>query len=187
MKISLKGFYRQLIRVEDYGDFENVLTSWVKEFFVRNNKKSFEKILRLMENQKEDVNWFSSLVGFFYEHGLGVVVDKNKSLELYLFTINNDDGKNKKLVSVYQIINIIIAKYLLSFSYYKDILLDKRNSFTKNYLESMHIMLNSQFENFNGLEIDVCKDEINSIEKYLKSGSKGNQVKKEKELINLNN
>ena len=66
---------------------------------------------------------FQSLTGFFYDHGIGdtKIIDKEKSLMLYyLSSINKFESEN--LDSVYQILNVIIAKYLLSIRYYKDVL-----------------------------------------------------------------
>ena len=69
LKEFLKEFYRQIIRIENYTNVENILTEWVQEFF-NNNKKNPENILRLMEDHEENENWFSGLIGFFYEHGI---------------------------------------------------------------------------------------------------------------------
>ena len=128
LKEFLKGFYHQVIKIEYYDNFEIILTEWTKDFFSL-NKKSSETVLKLMENHEENENWFSSLIGFFYEHGISDdnIIDENKSLELYLLSINMD----KKLITVYQLINIIIAKILLSIYYYKDIILNKRDSVVK--------------------------------------------------------
>ncbi|GES92221.1 Sel1-like repeat protein [Rhizophagus clarus] len=123
-----------------------------------------------MEDHEENVNWFSSLIGFFYDHGIGVSkIDKNKSLEYYLLAINIKN--DKKLISVYQILNIIIAKHLLSFHYYKDIILNKKNLISKKVesLENIHVTSQIQYENFNGLEINLYKDEIITIENYFES------------------
>src|SRR5207247_651254 len=109
------------------------LIEWIKEFF-NNNEKDLENILRLMEDHEENENWFSGLIGFYYEHGIGNkygIIDKNNSLKFYLLSINNnnyydnnendndddddnendDDDKNKKLFSIYQLLNIIISKF----------------------------------------------------------------------------
>src|SRR5256885_15455789 len=86
LKEFLKEFYRHIIRIENYSNFKNILTEWMKEFFDY-NKKDPETILKLMKDHEESENWFSSLIGFFYEYGLvdgGNTFDKNKSLELYL-------------------------------------------------------------------------------------------------------
>src|SRR6266480_3113258 len=121
-------------------------------------------ILGLMKNHEGNENWFSSLIGFFYEHGIGdtYIVDKQMSLKFYLSSIIE---RNEKLVSVYQILNIIIAKYLLSFYYYKDIISNKREREFSGNVHEISVPQN-QFEKFNGLEINICKDEINIIEIY---------------------
>ncbi|CAB4472872.1 unnamed protein product [Rhizophagus irregularis] len=202
LKEFLKEFYRQIIKIENYTKYENILMEWIKEFF-NYNEKDLKKILKLMEDHEEKENWFSSLIGFFYEYGINnndddddnddddIIIDKNKSFKLYLLSINNyeNDKNNKKLISIYQLLNIIISKYLLSFYYYKDILY-KRNITIKEFksLENTHVMSYNQFENFNGLEINLCKDEINSMEKYFESTDKSsNDYDNKKELMELNN
>ncbi|CAB4472937.1 unnamed protein product [Rhizophagus irregularis] len=159
LKEFLKDFYRQIIKIEHYPNFEIILKEWTEDYFIYNEKDT-EIILNLMENHEESENWFSSLIGFFYEHDIGFddtkFIDKNESLKLYLLSIKKDE-----INSMYHLLNIIIAKYLLSFYYYKDIILDKKNTITKR-LENLSY---DQFENFNGLEINLCKDEINTIEK----------------------
>jgi hypothetical protein len=175
LKEFLKDFYRQIIRIEHFPNFENILTEWMKYYFIYNEKES-EIILKLMENHEQSDNWFSSLIGFFYEFGIGLnddyyIINKNKFLKLYLFSI-----KKVEINSMYHLLNIIIAKYLLSYYYYKDIILDKKNSITKK----LEYMSYDQFENYNGLEINLCKDEISTIEKYFESPDKGfNQNKME--------
>ncbi|EXX71290.1 uncharacterized protein OCT59_028665 [Rhizophagus irregularis] len=151
LKEFLKEFYRQIIKIENYTKYENILMEWIKEFF-NYNEKDLKKILKLMEDHEEKENWFSSLIGFFYEYGINnndddddddIIIDKNKSFKLYLLSINNyeNDKNNKKLISIYQLLNIIISKYLLSFYYYKDILY-KRNIIIKEFksLENTHVM-----------------------------------------------
>ncbi|CAB4393363.1 unnamed protein product [Rhizophagus irregularis] len=202
LKEFLKEFYRQIIKIENYTKYENILMEWIKEF-LNYNEEDLKKILKLMEDHEEKENWFSSLIGFFYEYGINnddddddnddddIIIDKNKSFKLYLLSINNyeNDKNNKKLISIYQLLNIIISKYLLSFYYYKDILY-KRNIIIKEFksLENTHVMSYNQFENFNGLEINLCKDEINSMEKYFESTDKSsNDYDNKKELMELNN
>ncbi|CAB4393288.1 unnamed protein product [Rhizophagus irregularis] len=148
LKEFLKDFYRQVIRIEYYSKYEHILKEWIKDYF-NDNEKSPEIILNLMKNHEESENWFSSLIGFFYEH-------KNNSLKLYSLSINKD-GIN----SMYHLLNIIIAKYLLSFYYYKDIIMGKKGSIAKK-LENMSY---DHFEYFNGLKINLHKDEIGTIEK----------------------
>ncbi|CAB4472922.1 unnamed protein product [Rhizophagus irregularis] len=195
LKEFLKGFYRRIVKIDsnNYENFEDILLTWLQYFFF-SNKKNPEIILKLMENHKENENWFSSLIGFFYDHNIiSSIIDKDKSLKLYLLSIYNYKDENKKLITdMYQLLNIIISKYLLSFYYYREIILYERNFIEKEfeYLENVHhVMSHNQVENFDGLEINLCKDEINTMEKYFESRDKGFdeiQIKKRK-LIELNN
>src|SRR6266542_5477215 len=89
LKEFLKGFYHQIIKIDNFENFEKILMEWTKEFFnnQNNEKNSIEKVLKLMENHKENENWFSSLTGFFYEYydvlndfnNNNIIIDKNKS------------------------------------------------------------------------------------------------------------
>ncbi|PKC60805.1 HCP-like protein [Rhizophagus irregularis] len=207
----LKEFYHQLITINNYSNYENILKDWMKEFFDNQENKDPEIVLKLMENHKENKNWFSSLIGFFYEYYINdsnIYINKNKSLELYMISINNNKNNNNKdnnndeeeeedenKTSMYQLINIIIGKYLLSLYYYKDIILNKRKLISKefNNLENVQVMSHNQYENFNGLKISICNDEINTIEKYFESfdkSSNNNQIdltKEKEKLVELNN
>ncbi|CAB4387583.1 unnamed protein product [Rhizophagus irregularis] len=192
LKEFLKDFYRKIIRIDHHSRFENILIDWIQDYFNDNNKNS-EMILKLMENHKESENWFSSLIGFFYEHDISIndnntnINNKNDFIKFYLLSIKNYE--NKKLTCIYQLLNLIISKYLLSIYYYKDIIFDKRNLISKSF-ESANVMSLNQFEYFNGLlEINLRKDELSTIEKYFESlnndSNKINYIKR-KELEKLN-
>ncbi|RIA97753.1 hypothetical protein C1645_732152 [Glomus cerebriforme] len=56
----------------------------------------------------------------------------------------------------------------IGFFYEYDILC-KKVSTKLEYLEDVHVMSHNQYENFNGLEINLCKDEINVIENYFEN------------------
>src|SRR4051812_42478449 len=92
----LKSFYHQIINIEYYNKYESILSDWVQEFLIY-NEKSPEIILKLMEDHEENENWFSSLIGFFYDCDLVHTIDKNKSFDLYLLSINKyEKHENKK-------------------------------------------------------------------------------------------
>ncbi|CAB5380059.1 unnamed protein product [Rhizophagus irregularis] len=193
LKEFLKEFYRKIINLENYIKYEELLSDWIQNFFIEKEKDT-KIILKLMENHEENENWFSSIIGFFYENGINndnIIIDKNKSLKLYSLVSIYNDKKNKNLISTHQILNIIISKYLLSFYYYKDILY-KKDLIAKEFRNSeiANVMSYNQFESFNGLEISICNDEINYIEKYFESfvkDSNESQNVKKKELMELNN
>ncbi|CAB4481150.1 unnamed protein product [Rhizophagus irregularis] len=136
LKDFLKDFYQKIIDTNNYPfTFENILIEWIK-----NIDKNTNLILKLMQNHKESKLWFSSIIGFFYQYGIGCIIDKNKALEFYLLAINNKENniiyqnftnlcslEDEFDDNILQNINVNIGKYLLSMFYYKDIILDKIN------------------------------------------------------------
>ena len=41
------------------------------------------------QDHKKYQIWFTSIVGFFFQHGIGCDVNRNMALELYLMIVNN--------------------------------------------------------------------------------------------------
>src|SRR3954454_1980375 len=141
LKEFSRDFYQKIIDINDFNVLENTLSEWIMDIN-KNNKP----ILELM--QKNEF-WFSSIIGFFYQHGIGCDANKDKSLKLYLLAVNNDHegSSNQKFINLhllesnneFDIVknNIMIGKYLLSLFYYKDIILEnKLNDFIIKYLKS---------------------------------------------------
>jgi len=71
---------------------ENTLCEWVRNFFEEKNK-STKEYLEFIQNHEKKIS-FSSVIGFFYQYGIGCEVDKNKALEMYLLAIKQDDINN---------------------------------------------------------------------------------------------
>src|ERR1044072_367777 len=112
LKELIKEFYHKLINTNDFNDyFENNLYQWIKNIFGQIDKNA-ETYLKFMQDHEESEIRFTSLIGFFYQHGIGCTVDTNKALKMYLSAIKRDEFQN---------INALIAKYLLALFYYKDI------------------------------------------------------------------
>ncbi|CAG8538415.1 9765_t:CDS:1, partial [Funneliformis caledonium] len=54
----------------DLENFENNVTKWVK-LIEESQRIDFNTIIELMRNHHKSDSWFSSLIGFFYQHGIG--------------------------------------------------------------------------------------------------------------------
>ncbi|GES98862.1 Sel1 repeat family protein [Rhizophagus clarus] len=89
----LKDFYYKIIETKEFNNFENISIKWIRNEII-NNKKSTVKILELMQNHEESNVWFTSLMGFFYQFGIGCNIDKKRAMELYYLAINNETEKN---------------------------------------------------------------------------------------------
>src|SRR6266540_1767472 len=113
LKKLIKDFYNRIINTNSFDNFENLSIEWIKNTLTHNYMNA-ETFLESIQNHKV---LFSSLIGFFYQHGIGCNVNKDKALEMYLLTIKQDKVRT---------INNSIAKYLLSLLYYKDIILGNK-------------------------------------------------------------
>src|SRR5688572_2766924 len=104
LKESIKHFYNRIIDTDSFNDFENSSIEWIKNTLEHHGMNS-EGFLESIRNQPM---MFSSLIGFFHQHGIGCDVSKDKALEMYLLAIEQEKVPT---------INGTIAKYLLSLFY----------------------------------------------------------------------
>src|SRR5436189_5166526 len=130
LKEFSRNFHQKIIDINDFCIFEKHLIEWIK-----NIDKNTKTILELMQCSNNK-NFFTSIIGFFYQYGICCDVDENKALEMYLLAINNEESlriqftnlnlleENDDVFNILQNNNIIIGKYLLSLFYYKDIILE---------------------------------------------------------------
>jgi TPR repeat protein len=134
LKEFIKDFYNKIIETNDFSNFDYISNDWIK-FNLENNNKDPEKILKMMENHKESKFWFTSLIGSFYQFGIGCNINRGKALDFYLISIDNKIENdflnldfnqlhlienNEDTFELLQYKNIMIGKYLLAFFYYKD-------------------------------------------------------------------
>src|ERR1051325_11494634 len=113
LKEFSRDFYRKIIDTMDF-DTIYTLSEWIKSI------DDTKTILELMKNHKENEFWFSSIIGFFYQYGIGCDVDKNKALELYLLAVSNEKSLIQKFANLnlldendnkFENINIVNGKY----------------------------------------------------------------------------
>src|SRR6266498_4985031 len=142
-KEFIKNFYNRIINTDSFDDFENLSIKWIK-VTLECNDVNVETFLESIQDHRIG---FSSLIRFFYQHGIGCNVNKDKALEMYLLAIKQDKV---------QTINNTIAKYLLSLFYYKDIILVNKSSIN-NPLKN-EIMI-SQFVNPNEPDRNMIDDD----------------------------
>ena len=57
LKEFIKGFYRQIMKIQNLTKFEIILTELIEDFFNYNEKNS-KTTLKLMENHEENEKWF---------------------------------------------------------------------------------------------------------------------------------
>ncbi|RIA97015.1 hypothetical protein C1645_814678 [Glomus cerebriforme] len=188
-----KDFYLKIINIINTNDlykFENILFEWIKSI-----DENIEIILELMQNHKENEFLFSSIIGFFYQCGIGCNIDKNKALDLYLLTVKNERislNQNSIILSLsvdeidndfnkLQDINLIIGKYLLSLFYYKDHILDERSLINSNDIVIKYLKLARKDDPIAQYNLGYCyqygqgvnQDSNKAFEWYSKSANNG--------------
>src|ERR1044072_4734801 len=93
LKEFSRDFYQIIVNINDWNTFEITLSEWINDI-----NKNTKTILALL--QKNEF-LFSSIIGFFYQYGIGCdVIDKSKSLKLYLFAVNNEKSPNQKYTNL---------------------------------------------------------------------------------------
>ena len=91
LKEFSRDFYQKIIDTNDFNIFEITLKEWIMGIDI-----NAITILELMQNHQENEYLFSSIIGFFYQHGIDCDVNKSEALELYLSAVNNEKPSTKK-------------------------------------------------------------------------------------------
>ncbi|RIA88266.1 hypothetical protein C1645_826637 [Glomus cerebriforme] len=191
IKKFLKDFYSKIIETNNFNNFENILIEWIENFLLKNNKNP-QIILKIMQNHKENLLLFSSLIGFFYQHGIGCNVNRDDALNLFFLTFNNnnnynndddyyyDDGNN-----IININNINETQKEINFlnKNFKNLHLIKEND-NNNLLKMMNIIIGKYLLSLfyyndiitnNEIRI-VSENQRKEFEKKLKSALEGNVI-----------
>ncbi|GBB88408.1 hypothetical protein RclHR1_00150004 [Rhizophagus clarus] len=142
-------------------------------------KKVFETMTILNSQSNFD---YSSLIGIFYQYGIGCDVDKDKSFEIFSNIIKNNILKefsfNQKNGTItfnddnIKELNEIITHYFYSLSFYKDIILNKGKNH-KLYVRSSE-KGDSLSQYYVGNHYYLEKDYKKAIEWFSKSSEGGN-------------
>src|SRR6266540_1317581 len=84
----LNDFYHRVIysnNIDDFENFENKTIKWAEE----SQSTNLKKIIKSIGSHQKNESWFSGLIRFFHQHGIGgCEINKNKALELYLLAVN---------------------------------------------------------------------------------------------------
>ncbi|RIA91681.1 kinase-like domain-containing protein [Glomus cerebriforme] len=151
-----------------------IVTNWLNEFIKNhrgvNEHLSSKYLLEMMLNHKHQ-NYFTNLLGFFYDYGIGCdEMDQMKAFEFYLkgsiddeinlysnFYNNNYKNNYKNSFISLKIILLSIGQYFLGLFYYKEII-------------DTQCMLGYLYEQ----GIGTPKNKIKAFEWYMKSAEGGN-------------
>ncbi|EXX57741.1 uncharacterized protein OCT59_028835 [Rhizophagus irregularis] len=144
-----------------------------------------KNVFKIITSNSKNIFCYSSLIGFFYQYGIGCEIDKIKASEIYFNVVKNNqketlnqiifNEKNETIIFCNDDIkelNEIIIKYLYSLFLYEDIIMDKQNNY-KFYIKSAENG-DSASQYYIGNWYYIKKDYNKAIEWYLKSSEGGN-------------
>jgi TPR repeat protein len=142
-----------------------------------------KNVFEIMTSNSQNIYYYSSLIGFFYQNGIGCNVDKIKAYEIFSNAVKNvhqsksqSNQENEIIFFAKNNINEIIAQYFYSLFLYEDIILyrkdnyklHKRNAEKGDPVSQYYIGICCHY----GKNIDG--DYEKSFEWYLKSSEGGN-------------
>jgi TPR repeat protein len=182
--ILLKELYIILSNMENTEYEVNELNEFINNFLFEYDLDP-NNVLEIMTSTSQNILYYSSLIGFFYQHGIGCEIDKVKALEIYFNTIKNNqtailnqftfDEKNETIFFCNDDIkelNGMITQYFHSLFLYEDIMLDKKSNY-KFYIKSAENG-DSASQYCIGNWYYIKKDYNKAIEWYSKSSEGGN-------------
>jgi TPR repeat protein len=139
--LSVNEFLRDLLQelhvilldIEDY----SIVNEFIHNFLLENNL-DHKNVLEIMTSNPQLIFCYSSLIGIFYQYGIGCEVDKIKAFEIFSNAVKNNrkaildqfsfDLKNETVSLCNDDIkelNEIITLYFYSLFLYNDIILNK--------------------------------------------------------------
>ncbi|PKC58799.1 HCP-like protein [Rhizophagus irregularis] len=177
LKNLIIKFRNNIIKSYDFENFEKISTNWIKTS-LESSDKDPEIFLKIMENHKENKSWFTSLIGYFYQFGIGCNLNREKALDCYLIAINNNINydtldiinknqlpmivKNNGVFNLLRNSNTIIGKYLLSLFYYKDFI---NSILSVTDLEQNKLLFLLKLDGKSKLEVHfnliICRKDVN--------------------------
>ncbi|CAB4391868.1 unnamed protein product [Rhizophagus irregularis] len=169
-----------LLNIEDYTTDQ--LNEFIYNFLLEYDLDP-KNVFEIMTNNLQHIFYYSSLIGIFYQYGIGCEVDEIKASKIFFNTVKN----NQKVIvpdqftfdiSFFDIkeLNEIITQYFYSLFLYNDIILNKRNNykFHIKYAEKGDSISQYHIGNCYFYNINARRDYNKAIEWYLKSSEGGN-------------
>ncbi|RHZ60957.1 hypothetical protein Glove_350g141 [Diversispora epigaea] len=175
---KLFEFFINIFKIQSQEMRPITIKNYVREHNL-NSVKILHKMIRYSSNY-----WFTSLIGFFYQYGIGTVIDNQMAFKFFNLAANErlymkNISSNLSLRKFYDI-NKKIGIILIAYMYFDGIGVkkDPKKSFqicSKVADEGSTTALNSMaYCYYNGLGVE--KNEEKAFELYLKSTKKGNIV-----------
>ena len=114
-----------------------------------------KNVFEIMTGSPQNISCYSSLIGFFYQQGIGCEVDKAKAFEIYSNAIANNqkvelsyffsDQKNEidfcNNNDDIESINAMILQYFYSLFLYKDVIIHRKDNYKLHIIQLSSITI----------------------------------------------
>jgi TPR repeat protein len=184
----LQELYTYLLNLEFQHEFDYLCSKFIYTFLFEYDLDP-NNVFKILTSNSQNIICYSSLIGFFYQYGIGCEVDKIKAFEIYSNTIKNDhklilnqfsfDHKNEIIIFYNDDIiklNEKVTQFFYSLLFYKDIISHKIINYKLNIknVEKGDNVSQYNIGNCYRYGINMKKDYNKAIEWYLKSSEGGN-------------
>ncbi|CAB4391859.1 unnamed protein product [Rhizophagus irregularis] len=187
-KELLQELYVILLNIDIKSDIEVQLNEFMNNFLFEYDLDP-KDVLDIMTNNSENIFCYSSLIGFYYQYGIGCEINKIKAYEVFFNAVKNNqkvildqfsfDQKNETIIFCNDDIkelNELVLPYFYCLFLYKDIISHRKNNY------KLHIRNAEKGDNVSQYYVGNCyryginikRDYNKAIEWYVKSSEGGN-------------
>jgi TPR repeat protein len=141
-----------------------------------------QNVFEIMTKNSQNISYYySSIIGIFYQFGIGCEADKIKAFEIFSNNVKNkqlyfDQEKNEE-TAFYKKLNEIVSQYFYSLFLYKDIIIDRKYNYKLHIKNAKKGNSVSQYFIGNyyycGIGI-ITRNYSKAVEWYSKSSERGN-------------
>jgi TPR repeat protein len=184
----LQELYVILLNIDIKHDIEIQLNEFMSNYLFEYDLDP-KDLLDIMTSNSHNIFCYSSLIGFFYQHGIGCEIDKTKASEVFFNTIKDNSNQFSldqinEGITFYDYddvkkLNNIISRYFYSLFLYKDVIVHRKNNYKLNIRNAEKGDNVSQYYigNCYRYGINIKHDYNKAIEWYSKSSSEGRNIR----------
>ncbi|GBC03074.1 hypothetical protein RclHR1_04980019 [Rhizophagus clarus] len=177
----LQELYVILLNIDIKNDIEVQLNDFMNNFLFEYDLDP-KDVFNIMTLNSQNIFYYSSLIGFFYQYGIGCEIDKIKASDIFFNTVKNNSNQVSLITSCddYDIkeLNNIISRYFYSIFLYKDVIVHRKNNY------KLHIRNAERGDNVSQYYVGNCyryginiKHDYNKAVEWYSKSSEGSNIR----------
>ncbi|RIA83761.1 hypothetical protein C1645_742824 [Glomus cerebriforme] len=195
-KELLQELYTFLINMEAFYINENFHLYEITNNYLLDYELDPKDVLEIMTSNSQNIFYYSSLIGYFYQYGIGCKVNNDKALEIFTnaiktttrFSFNQKNDVMTELTDDITKLNETILQYYYSLFLYKDVIIRRKNNYKFNIKNAEKGDPISQFYIGNCYYYGInVQTDYNKIFEWYSRSSKGGNIRAMYKLGNCYN